>query len=97
MGNLIHSYALPHGGWDDVNEPSPSILHHSVVGMGALVIGGVSVGPNSYVAAGAVVTKDVPPGHLAIGVDRVVPSKEWRGANLRPDFWNWSQADDYRA
>lgn len=37
------------------------------IGAGAIVIGGVSVGENAVIAAGAVVTKDVPPNTLVGG------------------------------
>lgn len=42
------------------------------IGLGATIMGGVQIGPNSIVAAGAVVTKDVKPGMIVAGV----PAKE---------------------
>jgi UDP-2-acetamido-3-amino-2,3-dideoxy-glucuronate N-acetyltransferase len=38
------------------------------IGGGAVLVPGVEVGEEAFVAAGAVVTKDVPPGKLAVGV-----------------------------
>ena len=38
------------------------------IGMGAIVLPNVTIGPNAVVAAGAVVTKDVPPGTIVAGV-----------------------------
>jgi UDP-2-acetamido-3-amino-2,3-dideoxy-glucuronate N-acetyltransferase len=38
------------------------------VGGGATLLPGIEVGPDAFVAAGAVVTKDVPAGMLAVGV-----------------------------
>ena len=38
------------------------------IASGAIIIGGVTIGENSIVAAGAVVTKDVPPGSIVAGV-----------------------------
>lgn len=38
------------------------------VGYGAIVMPGVTIGPNAVVAAGAVVTRDVPSGHIVGGV-----------------------------
>ena len=38
------------------------------IGAGALLITGITVGEGSFIAAGAVVTKDVPPGVTVIGV-----------------------------
>lgn len=45
------------------------------VGTGALIIGGVTLGDGCKVGAGAVVTKDVPPGSIAVGNPaRLLPS-----------------------
>ncbi len=44
----------------------------SYVGLGATILPGVTVGEESVVAAGAVVTKDVPPRSLVAGVPAVV-------------------------
>jgi acetyltransferase-like isoleucine patch superfamily enzyme len=38
------------------------------VGAGAVLVPGVEVGEEGFVAAGAVVTRDVPPGALVMGV-----------------------------
>jgi len=46
----------------------PIVIERNVwIAAGAMVIGGVTVGENSVVAAGSVVTKDVPPNTLAGG------------------------------
>ena len=46
----------------------PIMIHRNVwIAAGATVIGGVTVGENSVVAAGSVVTKDVPPNTLVGG------------------------------
>jgi acetyltransferase-like isoleucine patch superfamily enzyme len=44
------------------------ILDNSVVGANTIVMPGVTVGPDSIVGAGSVVTRDVPPGTVAAGV-----------------------------
>jgi serine O-acetyltransferase len=46
---------------------APFVGSHVMIGAGAVVLGGLHLGPNSVVGANAVVTKDVPPGHLAVG------------------------------
>jgi len=46
----------------------PRIRKGAVIGAGAIVLPGVEVGENSIVAAGAVVTRDVPPGTVVAGV-----------------------------
>lgn len=46
----------------------PILIERNVwIAAGATVIGGVTVGENSVVAAGSVVTRDVPPNTLAGG------------------------------
>lgn len=37
------------------------------IGMGAVILKGVTIGENSVVAAGAIVTKDVPPNVVVAG------------------------------
>lgn len=44
------------------------IKDNSFIGHGAIVMPGVTIGPNSIVAAGALITKDVPPGTVVGGV-----------------------------
>jgi acetyltransferase-like isoleucine patch superfamily enzyme len=53
------------------------VLDNSVVGVRAILLPGVTIGPNSIVGAGSVVTRDVPPGTVAAGVPaRVVSTIE---------------------
>lgn len=88
FGSLVHAYRAPHGGWD-VHEASPVIHDYSVIGMGAIVIGGVTVGPNSYVAAGAVVTRDVPPLTMVTGLDQRRTGPDFDGRMLEKSYWTW--------
>ncbi len=44
------------------------VLDNCVVGLRAILLPGVTVGPNSIVGAGSVVTRDVPPATVAVGV-----------------------------
>jgi acetyltransferase-like isoleucine patch superfamily enzyme len=48
------------GDWDQTEESSPVIRSGSVVGVDAILIGGITIGPRAYVAAGERVTCDVP-------------------------------------
>lgn len=53
---------------------APHLKPFVMVGVGASILGGVEVGPFAAVAAGAVVTDDVPPMHIAAGVPaRITP------------------------
>lgn len=78
QGNTAHTHADATGDWDEVEEPSPVIKDGSVVGVGAVVIGGVSVGPRSYIAAGERVTCDVPP-ETVLKDGRLLPLAHFRG------------------
>jgi maltose O-acetyltransferase len=54
---------------DQPDEPEPVIIEDNVwVGLRAIVLKGVRIGRGSVVAAGSVVTKDVPPGVLVAGM-----------------------------
>ena len=57
---------------------APIVIERNVwIAAGATIIGGVTVGENSVVAAGAVVTHDVPPNTLVAGVPaKVIRSLE---------------------
>lgn len=52
---------------DKFDLKGPTIADRAVIGANATILAGVSIGVGSAVAAGAVVTRDVPPGVLAIG------------------------------
>jgi acetyltransferase-like isoleucine patch superfamily enzyme len=59
QGNTAHLHADPTRDWDETEEPSPIIKYGSVVGIGSLLIGGITIGPRAYVAAGEIVRCDV--------------------------------------
>lgn len=52
---------------EDVDLVGPTLEAHVSVGANATLMPGVTVGEGSFVAAGAIVTDDVPPETLAIG------------------------------
>ena len=64
-GRLIHRFVDAAVG---IPEPSPIVEEEAFVGEHALLIGGVRIGRQAYVAAGAVVTADVPPFRLVVGI-----------------------------
>jgi UDP-2-acetamido-3-amino-2,3-dideoxy-glucuronate N-acetyltransferase len=52
----------------DWSQESTTILDFASVGAGAVLVAGVTIGESSMVAAGAVVTRDVPANALVAGV-----------------------------
>jgi acetyltransferase-like isoleucine patch superfamily enzyme len=78
QGNTAHSHRDPNGDWDETEEPSPVIEMGSVVAINALLIGGIRVGPCSFVAAGEIVTCDVPRDSVLQG-GRPQPLEKFRG------------------
>ncbi|MEM1050629.1 MAG: DapH/DapD/GlmU-related protein [Pseudomonadota bacterium] len=81
FGKLIHTHWDSLSSWDfrEEAEPSPIIRTRSFIGHDARVIGGVEVGPRAYVCAGATVSRDVPPFHIAFGTNKIQHYREWRG------------------
>lgn len=78
QGNTAHSHADATGDWDETEEASPIIKSGSVVGVGALLIGGITVGPRAYIAAGERVTCDVP-AETVLRNGALRPLAEFRG------------------
>jgi len=87
FGKLIHSFRDPTH-WDGDEEP-PKIDDFVVIGFNALVIGDVSIEKHVYIAAGAIVTKDVPQDSIVSGVNNIIPIKSWKGAMQNSPFWRW--------
>jgi len=60
QGNTAHSHRDPNLDLDETEEPSPIIERGSVVAIGALLIGGIRIGPRAYICAGELAKCDVP-------------------------------------
>ncbi len=70
---LETQYIDPFSTARDKHEARPIVIEDGVdVGVGAMILAGVRVGEHSVIAAGAVVTSDVPPNSLAVGVPATV-------------------------
>ncbi|SDI17723.1 serine O-acetyltransferase [Alloyangia pacifica] len=65
--SLWHGVTLGSNFVDMGEGRHPTLRRGAVVGAGALILGPVEVGAGATVAAGAIVTKDVPPGHVVTG------------------------------
>ena len=74
-------FGIPTEGLTDGGRGGPVLRRFAAVGSGATILPGVEIGEGALVAAGAVVTKDVPPWTIVAGVParvmRPVP-EEWR-------------------
>jgi acetyltransferase-like isoleucine patch superfamily enzyme len=92
-GDLIHRQLDPSQPWDDPTseEPAPMVEDGAFVGWRALIIGGVNIGSGAYVCAGALVTKDVPAGHIARGRNQIMRPNEWSGALGKSPFFHNTQ------
>ena len=88
-GDLIHRQIDPSLGWDDEEsvEPAPVVADGAFVGWRALVVGGVNIGTGAYVCAGSLVTRDVPPGHIASGRNCITHPRDWPGALGKSRFF----------
>jgi serine O-acetyltransferase len=49
-------------------EGVPKVGNGVTMGVGSKIVGGVTIGDNAFIGANAVVSRDVPPGHIAIGI-----------------------------
>jgi len=76
-GWLIHSYKTF---GSSLTVIGPTIQDYAVVGRDATVIDNITIGEYAYVAAAAIVTKNVPPKTLVRGVNEMTPFEEWSGA-----------------
>jgi acetyltransferase-like isoleucine patch superfamily enzyme len=89
-GELIHRQLDPTIPWDDpaAEGPAPVIEDRAFVGWRAVVVGGVNIGVGAYVCAGALITKDVPAGHIACGRNQIMPPSAWPGALGKSAFFH---------
>jgi serine O-acetyltransferase len=60
--------------WENVGNPI--ICKNVVIADGAKVLGPIIIGENSVVAAGAIITKDVPANSVAYGVNQFKPKDD---------------------
>jgi serine O-acetyltransferase len=63
---ILHNVTI--GGAD---SGVPRLGDHIAIGTGATIIGGITIGDGARIGAGAVVTKDIPAGAVAVGVPAV--------------------------
>jgi acetyltransferase-like isoleucine patch superfamily enzyme len=88
-GDLIHRQLDPSIPWDDpaAEEPAPVVEDGAFVGWRATIVGGVNIGTGAYVCAGALITKDIPAGHIACGRNQIIHPGAWPGALGKSPFF----------
>lgn len=59
MGEVAHSHYNPTLDWDTTDEPSPTIGEGSIIGVNAIIVGGISIGKNCYVSTGEIIRTDL--------------------------------------
>lgn len=64
-------YNKVNGEWENVGNPI--IDKNVVIADGAKILGPIIIGENSVVAAGAIITKDIPANSIAYGVNKYKP------------------------
>lgn len=96
FGDLIHRQLDPTLPWDSAEsmEGSPILEDGSFVGWGATVVGGVTIGRNAYICAGATVTRDVPAGHIVSGINELHRPEEWKGSLGKSQFFRVAAQPD---
>jgi len=78
LGEIAHTHRDPSQNWDETEEPSPTILKGSFVGVNALIIGPRKIGPCAYIGAEEIVRTDVNEGMALINGEKKTV-KSWRG------------------
>ena len=62
-------------GGRDVTGAAPQLEDGVYLGAGAKILGGAHIGRGATVGANAVVTKDVPPGAVVVGANRILSGR----------------------
>jgi acetyltransferase-like isoleucine patch superfamily enzyme len=82
----------------DATDTGPTVIGNDVyIGVGAIVLSGVSIGDGAVVGSGAVVTKPVPPYAIVAGnpaqIIRYRFDSETRARLLALRWWDWDDSD----
>ncbi len=81
---LIYQGVTLGGTGKDVGKRHPTIGNGVVISAGSKVLGPITIGDNSRVAAGAVVLKDVPPDSTVVGVPAHVVRQNGKKVDVKP-------------
>ena len=78
----------------NVIEKSPIIQDRVFIGFGAKIIGRVEIGMHSYIVAGAIVTKDIPPKSIVSGINNIQFYNKWKGKLKKSQFFSRAIKDE---
>lgn len=78
MGEVAHSHYNPTLDWDTTDEPSPIIGEGSIIGVNAIIVGGISIGKNCYVSAGEIIRTDLEDNMVFIK-GKAIPISKFKG------------------
>lgn len=78
MGEVAHSHYNPTLDWDTTDEPSPVIGDGSIIGVNAILVGGISIGNNCYVSAGEILRTNLEDNMVFIKGE-VIPISYFKG------------------
>ena len=67
LGNTYATWFEGRQNWDGVESRAIKIGNHSWIGMHSIVLKGVQIGEGAIIAAGSVVTRDVPAWSVVAG------------------------------
>lgn len=81
---LIYQGVTLGGTGKDVGKRHPTVEDGVMISAGAKVLGPITIGANSRVAAGAVVLKDVPPNSTVVGVPAKVVRQDGKKVEYKP-------------
>lgn len=90
FGRIVHSHHNLRIGWDapEAQEGSAVVGEDVFIGFDAIVVGEITIGAGAYICAGSLVTRDIPPQHIAYGVNKIVPWSEWSGVLRDSPFFS---------
>lgn len=81
---LIYQGVTLGGTGKDVGKRHPTVGNGVMISAGSKVLGPITIGDNSRVAAGAVVLKDVPPNSTVVGVPARVVRQDGKRVEYKP-------------
>ena len=92
MGSVVHKY---NRGWiDDLNESAPIIDENVIIGYNAIIIGNIKISKFVYIAAGAIVTRDVKPKCVVINNCNIFEADKWKGKLNLNELYNLTESEE---